>query len=52
MDIQKIGTFLAELRKEKELTQDELSKRISVTIKTISLWENGNYYRLLKYCRF
>lgn len=43
MDIQKIGMFLAELRKERELTQDELGEKIGVTNKTVSRWENGNY---------
>ena len=41
--MQKIGSFLAELRKEKNLTQDELGEQIGVTNKTISRWENGNY---------
>lgn len=39
MDMQKIGSFLAELRKEKNLTQDELGAQIGVTNKTISRWE-------------
>ena len=43
MDIQKIGAFLSELRKEKNLTQNELGEQIGVTNKTISRWENGNY---------
>lgn len=43
MDVQKIGAFLAELRKERNLTQDELGVQIGVTNKTISRWENGNY---------
>lgn len=43
MDMQKIGYFLAELRKEKNLTQDELGEQIGVTNKTVSRWENGNY---------
>lgn len=43
MDIQKIGVFLSELRKEKNLTQDELGEQIGVTNKTVSRWENGNY---------
>lgn len=30
MDIQKIGVFLSELRKEKNLTQDELGEQIGV----------------------
>lgn len=43
MDMQRIGMFLAELRKEKNLTQDELGRQIGVTNKTVSRWENGNY---------
>ena len=41
--MQKIGAFLAELRKEKNLTQEELGEQIGVTNKTVSRWENGNY---------
>ena len=43
MDMQKIGSFLAALRKERNLTQDELGAQIGVTNKTISRWETGNY---------
>lgn len=43
MDMQKIGAFLADLRKEHNLTQEELGEQIGVTNKTISRWENGNY---------
>lgn len=43
MDIQKIGTFLAELRKEHNLTQEKLGEQIGVTNKTVSRWENGDY---------
>ena len=43
MDMQKIGKFLAQLRIEKNLTQDELGEQIGVTNKTVSRWENGNY---------
>ena len=43
MDMQKIGSFLAELKKKKNLTQDELGAQIGVTNKTISRWETGNY---------
>lgn len=43
MDTKKIGLFLAELRKEKKLTQQELGDIIGVTNKTVSRWENGNY---------
>ncbi len=43
MDMKKIGQFLAELRKEHELTQEQLGEKLGVTNKTVSRWENGNY---------
>lgn len=43
MDVQKIGIFLAELRKEKGWTQEQLGQQIGVTNKTVSRWEKGNY---------
>ena len=43
MDLQKIGEFLAALRKEYNLTQEQLGEQIGVTNKTVSRWENGNY---------
>lgn len=43
MDMQRIGSFLTELRKAKQLTQDELGEKLGVTNKTVSRWENGNY---------
>lgn len=43
MDMQKIGKFLADLRKSRNLTQEELGEQIGVTNKTVSRWENGNY---------
>lgn len=43
MDIEKIGCFIAKLRKEKGLTQLQLGERLSVTNKTISRWETGSY---------
>ena len=39
----KTGKFIATLRKEKELTQEQLGEKLGVTNKTISRWENGNY---------
>ena len=39
----KTGKFIAALRKEKGLTQEQLGDRLCVTNKTISRWENGNY---------
>ena len=43
MDMVKMGSFLAELRKEHNLTQAELGEKLGVTNKTISRWEIGNY---------
>lgn len=43
MDAKKTGAFIAELRREKNLTQEALGAKLGVTNKTISRWENGNY---------
>ncbi len=43
MDTIKIGKFLAELRREKELTQEQLAEKLGTSNKTSSRWENGNY---------
>ena len=43
MDQIKIGKFIAVLRKEKGLTQEQLGEKLGVTNKTVSRWENGNY---------
>ena len=43
MDPIKTGNFIAQLRREKGLTQEALGNRLGVTNKTISRWENGNY---------
>ena len=43
MDMVKMGSFLAELRKEHDLTQAELGEKLGVTNKTVSRWETGNY---------
>ena len=41
MDNNKIGKFIASLRKEKGLTQRELGDRLFVTDKALSKWERG-----------
>lgn len=41
MDQEKIGKFIAEVRKEKNMTQMELSNKLGVTDRAISKWENG-----------
>lgn len=41
MDQEKIGAFIATLRKEHSMTQKELAQRLGVSDKTISKWETG-----------
>ena len=41
MDAKKLGQFIAEIRKEKEMTQAELASKLYVTDKAISKWERG-----------
>ena len=36
MDMEKMGSFLAELRKERKLTQADLGEKLGVTNKTVS----------------
>ena len=43
MDLINIGKFIAKLRKEHNMTQEQLGEILGVTNKTISRWENGNY---------
>ena len=38
----KIGGFLRELRKEKELTQEQLAEKFGVSSRSVSRWGNGN----------
>lgn len=42
MNQEKIGKFISECRKEKQLTQEQLAVQLGVTSKSISKWENGN----------
>lgn len=41
MDAKKLGQFIAEIRKEKEMTQAELASKLHVTDKAVSKWERG-----------
>ena len=41
MDQEKIGKFIATLRKEKGLTQQELAEKLGVSRQTISKWETA-----------
>ena len=42
MDQQKIGRFLKDLRKEKNLTQEQLAERFQISRRTVSRWETGS----------
>ena len=41
MDQIKIGRFIAECRKKKNLTQMQLAEKLNITDRAISKWENG-----------
>lgn len=41
MDQYKIGKFIAERRKEQNMTQKELADRLGITDRAVSKWENG-----------
>ena len=41
MDYEKIGNFILNLRKEKNMTQKELAEKLHVTDKAVSKWETG-----------
>lgn len=42
MNQEKFGKFISELRKEKNITQEQLAEKLGVSDKSISRWENGN----------
>ncbi|MBR0137157.1 MAG: helix-turn-helix transcriptional regulator [Erysipelotrichaceae bacterium] len=45
MDQIKVGKFIAELRKERNLTQVQLAEALGVTDRAVSKWENGDSLR-------
>ena len=44
MEAKELGAFIAGIRKEKQITQAELAKRLHVTDKAVSKWERGLGY--------
>ncbi len=45
MDQIKIGKFIAQQRKEQNLTQRELGEKLGVSYKAVSKWETGGSLR-------
>ena len=43
MDQVKIGKFIGDARRKKNITQKEMAEKLGVTDKTVSRWENGHY---------
>ena len=41
MDQVKIGKFIASLRKEKNMTQEQFAQKMGVSINAVSKWERG-----------
>lgn len=41
MDAQKLGGFIAQIRKEQHMTQLDLARKLKVTDKAVSRWERG-----------
>lgn len=41
MNQEKIGKFIAEIRKQKKLTQEQLSEKLGISINAVSKWERG-----------
>ena len=41
IDKQKFGAFIAELRKEKGMTQKELAEKLFISDKAVSKWETA-----------
>ena len=41
LDMQKIGGFIAEKRRQHGLTQQQLAGRLSISFQAASKWENG-----------
>lgn len=42
MNLKKTGDFLKRLRKEKDLTQEQLAEKFNISSRTVSRWENGS----------
>ena len=45
MDAKRTGSFIAEMRKQNNMTQAELAAKLQVTDKAVSRWERGGSLR-------
>lgn len=41
MNQEKVGKFIAELRKQNKLTQEQLAEKLGITKNAVSKWERG-----------
>lgn len=41
MDAEKLGLFIAGIRKEKNMTQADLAQKLNVTVQAVSKWDRG-----------
>ena len=48
MEQKKTGQYIMLKRKEKNMTQEELAEKLSVSNKTVSKWENGKACRTME----
>ena len=46
MNQEKIGRFIAQARKKKAYTQEQLAEKLGVSNRTVSRWENGSAMRV------
>jgi transcriptional regulator with XRE-family HTH domain len=44
MDIDKVGAYIQELRKRKNITQKELGERLNISYQAVSKWERGECF--------
>ena len=47
MDLKKIGKFIQECRHKKNLTQEQLAEKLSITDRAVSKWERGLSLQML-----
>lgn len=45
MDVAKVGTYIQELRKRKNITQKDLGERLNISYQAVSKWERGGSLR-------